>query len=93
MKDKKIYSSLVPKISIYIWIIIALIMAIMFHDKLTGWIAIILIVPMITYIILNNIKRKKNIISFIENLTFRTNLGNRDSLLKFPIPLVLVDVS
>lgn len=93
MKETKLYNLILPRIAIYIWMILILIVAISFHESLIGRIAFILIVPMIIYIIIKNFKRRKMIISYIEKLAFTTDIANKDTLLHFPMPLVMVELT
>ncbi len=93
MDSKKLSGIFIPKAGFYIWIILFLVIII---TVLNFWFAIpcyVLIIFLIIYNKRTNSLRKKEITKYIENLTFNIDCATKDTLLNFPMPLVLAELN
>lgn len=92
MDNKKFSGIFIPKASFYLWFIFILLLAV---GYLNIWIAVpglILLVFLVYYNFRSNHIRRKEITKYIENLTFNIDSATKDTLLNFPMPLVLVEL-
>lgn len=92
MDNKKFSGIFIPKASFYLWFIFVLLIVM---GYLNIWIAIpgyILLVFLLYYNFRSNHLRRKEITKYIENLTFNIDSATKDTLLNFPMPLVLVEL-
>ena len=92
MNGKKFPGIFVPRASFYLWIIIVLVVII---GILNLWVAIpgyVLLVFLVYHNFRSNYTRHKEITSYIENLTFNIDAATKDTLLNFPMPLVVVQL-
>ncbi len=92
MDSKKILGLLIPRASIHIWIILLLTIVIAALD----WRVAIPCFVLFAYLTYHNIrtdhKRKAEISSFIENLNFNIDTATKDTLMNFPMPLVITEL-
>lgn len=92
MDSKKILGRLSPRSSVYIWIILLLTIVIALLDWRVAIPCFVLLAFLIFYEIRSNYKRKAEISSFIENLNFNIDTATRDTLMNFPMPLVITEM-
>ncbi|HOL91391.1 MAG TPA: DHH family phosphoesterase [Clostridiales bacterium] len=89
MDSKKILSTLIPQVSIHIWIILMLTVVIAVLDWMVAIPCFILFVYLAWHNIRTNYRRKAEISEFIENLNLNIDTATKDTLLNFPMPLVI----
>lgn len=92
MDNKKFSGIFIPRASFYLWIIFILVVVI---GVLKFWVAIpgyILLMFLVYYNFRSNYIRQREITRYIENLTFNIDTATKDTLLNFPMPLVLVEL-
>lgn len=92
MDDKKFTGSLIPKSTIYIWIISMLVAVIAFLNWKVGIFGIILVAFLIYYNSRTYYTRIREITRHIENLTLDIDNVTKDTLLNFPLPLVFIEL-
>jgi len=92
MEHNKNLWSFIPKTSSYLGIIFVLV-TILTYLKL--WVGIAGFV-LFTFLVLFNIRsvynRRKEVTKYIENLTFHIDTATKDTLLNFPLPLVVLEM-
>jgi cyclic-di-AMP phosphodiesterase len=92
MDNKKFSGIFMPRASFYLWFIFILLIVIGYMNL---WLALpgyILLVLLVYYNFRSNHRRRKEITKYIENLTFNIDTATKDTLLNFPMPLVLVEL-
>ena len=89
MDSKKILSTLIPQVSIHIWIILMLTVVIAVLDWMVAIPCFILFAYLAWHNIRTNYRRKAEISEFIENLNLNIDTATKDTLLNFPMPLVI----
>ena len=90
MDSKKILNRLIPQVSIHIWIILLLTVVIACWTGRWQYRACIVCLPRMAHI-RTNYRRKAAISDFIENLNLNIDTATRDTLLNFPMPLVITE--
>ena len=91
MDSKKILGLLIPRASVHIWIILLLSIVIAVLDWRVAIPCFVLFAYLTYYNIRTNYKRKAEISSFIENLNFNIDTATRDTMMNFPMPLVITE--
>lgn len=92
MESKKFIGMFLPKASFYllvIFLLLLIISALEFFIAIPGYILFLLL---LYYNFRSNYKRHREITRYIENLTFNINTASKDTLLNFPMPLVLIEL-
>jgi len=92
MDNKKFMGSFVPRTSFYLWFIFFLIVIINYLNwryAIPGYVILCLLT---VHYIRSNYKRQKEITKYIENLTFNIDSATKDTLLNFPMPLVVIEL-
>jgi len=92
MDNKKFLGSFVPRTSFYLWFILLLIIVISILSWKVAIPAYFLFVLLTYYYIRTNYKRQKELTKYIENLTFNIDTATKDTLLNFPMPLVVIEL-
>lgn len=92
MDSKKILGLLTPRASVHIWIILLLTIVIAVLDWRVAIPCFVLFAFLTYYDIRASYKRKAEISSFIENLNFNIDTATRDTLMNFPMPLVITEL-
>lgn len=92
MDNKKFMGSFVPRTSFYLWFIFFLIIVINILSWKVAVPAYFLLIILSVYYIRSNYKRQKDITKYIENLTFNIDTATKDTLLNFPMPLVVIEL-
>ncbi|MEN8904664.1 MAG: DHH family phosphoesterase [Clostridiales bacterium] len=92
MINSKFISSINPRSLFNLLFILVLLLLLAYFEKWKFVVpgAIIYMVNVINYIRLR-LKRKKEIYNYIENLTSHMDLASKDTLLNFPMPLLIVE--
>ena len=91
MESKKFLGLFIPRASFYLWIILLLVAVITWLDWRIAIPGFLLLVFLTYYNISSNHKRKEEITSYIENLNFNIDIATKDTLLNFPMPLVVTE--
>ena len=91
MDSKKILSRLIPQVSIHIWVILLLTAVIAVLDWMVAIPCFILFAYLAWHNIKTNYRRKAEISEFIENLNLNIDTATKDTLLNFPMPLVIAE--
>jgi c-di-AMP phosphodiesterase-like protein len=91
MDSKKILNRLIPQVSIHIWIILLLTVVIAVLDWRVAIPCFVLFACLAWHNIRTNYRRKAAISDFIENLNLNIDTATRDTLLNFPMPLVITE--
>lgn len=92
MDNKSFINSFVPRASFYLWVIFVLLGVITYLNwriSLPGYLILILLVY---YNFRSRHMRQKEITKYIENLTFNIDTATKDTLLNFPMPLVVIQL-
>jgi len=92
MDSKKFLGLLIPRASFHLWIVLFLVIVIAVLDWRVAIPGFALFAFLIYYNIHTNYKRKVEISSFIENLNFNMDTATKDTLLNFPMPLVVTEL-
>lgn len=91
-ENKKFTGILTTRTSFYLWTIFFLVVIIAFLDYRLSIPGFILFALLVIHNFRSNYNRKKEITRYIENLTFRIESASKDTLLNFPLPLVVVEL-
>ncbi len=92
MDSKKFLGLFIPRASFYLWIILLLVIVIGVLDWHIAVPGFLLLAFLTYYNFSSNYKRKIEIASYIENLNFNMDATTKDTLLNFPMPLVVSEV-
>lgn len=92
MDSKKNLGLLIPRASIHIWIILLLTIVIAVLDWRIAIPCFVLFAYLTYYNTRTNYKRKVEISKYIENLNFNIDTATKDTLMNFPIPLVITEL-
>ncbi|HEX2945670.1 MAG TPA: DHH family phosphoesterase [Clostridia bacterium] len=92
MDSKKFLGLLIPRVNFYLWIILFLVAVIAILDWRVAIPGFVLLAFLFYYNIRTSYKSKAEISSFIENLNFNIDTATRDTLLNFPMPLVIMEL-
>jgi c-di-AMP phosphodiesterase-like protein len=93
MDNKKFYRILVPGVSLYLWIIFVYIGILAFYGH---WIITVIGLLIFCYLLYYNARNRslttREIAKYIENLTFHVDSATKDTLLHFPLPMVVLNL-
>lgn len=93
MDSKKFLGLFIPRASFYLWIILLLVSVIAFLEWRIAIPGFLLLAFLTWYNISSNSRRKVEIASYIENLNFNIDAATKDTLLNFPMPLVVTETN
>jgi cyclic-di-AMP phosphodiesterase len=92
MDSKRFSGIFIPRASFYLWIILLLVLVITVLDWRIAIPGYVLLAFLTYYNARSSYKRRKEITKYIENLTFNIDTATKDTLLNFPMPLVVTDL-
>lgn len=92
MDNKKFSGMFTPRASFYLWFIFVLVIVINILNWKFAVPGYILLVFLVYYNFRSNYTRQKEITKYIENLTFNIDMATKDTLLNFPMPLVVIEL-
>lgn len=92
MDNKKFSGMLIPRSSFYLWFIFVLVIVINILNWRIAIPAYAVMMLLVYYNIRSNYVRRKEITNYIENLTFNIDTATKDTLLNFPMPLVVIEL-
>jgi c-di-AMP phosphodiesterase-like protein len=92
MENNKILGIFMPKSKTYLWIILFLLIVIAVLQWQVAIPGFVLYLVLIVHNIRLNYRRKKEITQYIENLSIKIDTTTKNTLLKFPAPLVVTDI-
>ncbi len=92
MESKKFLGLFIPRASFYLWVILLLVLVIATLEWRIAIPCFLLLAFLTYYNISSNHKRKEAITSYIENLNFNIDTTTKDTLLNFPMPLVVTEL-
>lgn len=92
MDNKKFLSSFVPRASFYLWVIFILVGAITYFNWRISIPGYLILIVLVYYNFRSNHLRQREITKYIENLTFNIDTATKDTLLNFPMPLVVIQL-
>ena len=92
MDSKKHSGIFIPKAGFYLWAIFILLVVIAFLDYRIAMPGFVIFIFLVYYNYRSNYVRHKEITRYIENLTINIDRATKDTLLNFPMPLVVVEV-
>jgi len=92
MDSKKHSGIFIPKAGFYLWVIFILLVVIAFLDYRIAAPGFVIFLFLVYYNYRSNYVRRKDITRYIENLTFNIDRATKDTLLNFPMPLVVLEV-
>lgn len=92
MDSKKLSRIFIPKAGFYLWIILFLIVIITIISPLVSIPGYVLFVFLVVYNYKSTHIRNREITKYIETLTFNIDCATKDTLLNFPMPLVLAEL-
>lgn len=87
--DKKFTGIFVQNSKFYLWVILILVIVITFLNWTVAIPGYLLLMFLVYYSYRSNFIRQKEITSYIENLTFNMDTATKDTLLNFPMPMVV----
>jgi len=90
MDNKKFSAIFIPRASFYLWVILVLVIVIALLDWRIAIPGLALLIALVCYHFRSNYRRKHEITKYIENLMFNIDTATKDTLLNFPMPLVLL---
>ena len=91
MEKKKISKVLVPRAGFYLWIIFIYIIVIAVLDFKVALAGLAVFAILAFYNIKTNHIKRRELIKYIENLTFDIDSATKGTLLNFPLPLVVLE--
>jgi len=91
MNRKKI-GTFIPRTSFYLWVIFIFAAVMIFLSWQAAIPAFIILVVLVYHNINSNIKRQREITKYIENFIFNIDSATKDTLLNFPMPLVVLEL-
>jgi Predicted signaling protein consisting of a modified GGDEF domain and a DHH domain len=92
MDSKRFTGIFAPRTSLYLWIILVLVIAITFMHWQYAIPGYVLLGFLVFYNVRSGSKRRNEITKYIENLTLNIDTATKDTLLNFPMPLVVTDL-
>jgi c-di-AMP phosphodiesterase-like protein len=92
MNSKKHSGIFIPKAGFYLWAIFILLAVIAYLDYRIALPGFVIFIFLVYYNYRSNYIRRKEITKYIENLTLNIDTVTKDTLLNFPMPLVVVEV-
>lgn len=92
MDSKKFTGIFAPRASLYLWIILTMLIVITIMDWRIAVPGYVLLAFLTYYNIRSGYRRRNEITKYIENLTFNIDTATKDTLLNFPMPLVVTDL-
>lgn len=92
MDNKKFTGIFIPRSSLYLWFILILMVVITVLDWRVAIPGYIVMIVLVYYNIRTNYTRQKELTRYIENLTFNIDSATKDTLLNFPMPLVVIEL-
>lgn len=91
--DKRRFSSIfIPGVGLYLLVVLALAVALLLYNPWAGSIGLVLFAYLLYYNRIMRYRRTKEVTKYIENLNFHVESATKDTLLNFPLPLVVVEV-
>lgn len=91
-ENKKFARIFTVKTTFYLWTILFLVMIIALLDYRLSIPGFVLFAFLAVHNVRSNYSRQKEITRYIENLTFNIETASKDTLLNFPLPLVVVEL-
>lgn len=92
MDSKRFSGIFKPRASLYLWIILLLVLVITALEWRIAIPGYFLLACLTYYNTRSNYKRRKEITDYIENLSLNIDTATKDTLLNFPMPLVVTDL-
>lgn len=98
MDNKKILRIFIPRAGFYLWVIFLIITIVSIRDFIFygeykwGIPFFLFFIFLVFYNYRTSHKKKKEIVKYIENLSFNVNSATKDTLLKFSLPLVVLEL-
>ncbi|HEY5583542.1 MAG TPA: DHH family phosphoesterase [Ruminiclostridium sp.] len=92
MDRKRLSRIFIPKAGFYLWVILFLIVIITILNPLVSIPGYVLFIFLVIYNYKSTHIRNKEITKYIETLTFNIDCATKDTLLNFPMPLVLAEL-
>ncbi|NMB33169.1 MAG: phosphoesterase [Clostridium sp.] len=92
MDRKKISGLFVPKASFYLFVIFILLILVAVLEFVAAIPGFILFLFLLYYNFRSNYLRQRELTRYIENLTFNIDTASKDTLLNFPMPLVVIEL-
>ncbi|AEY64367.1 DHH family phosphoesterase [Clostridium sp. BNL1100] len=92
MDSRKLSRIFIPKAGFYLWVIFFLIIVITALNPLVSIPGYVLLVFLVIYNYKSTHIRNREITKYIETLTFNIDCATKDTLLNFPMPLVLAEL-
>jgi len=92
MDNKKLSRIFIPKAGFYLWVILFLVVIITILNPLVAVPGYVLFIFLVIYNYKSNHIRTREITKYIETLTFNIDCASKETLLNFPMPLVLAEL-
>lgn len=91
--DRRRFSSIfIPGVSLYLLVILILDIAVLTYNKWAGLLGLFIFIYLLYYNRMTRHRKTKEVTKYIENLNFHVESATKDTLLNFPLPLVVVEV-
>ncbi len=91
--NKKYQRVFMPGSGYYLWAILALVLTVAIMDVIVAVPGMFLFLFLLIHSFRLNYRRQKEITRYIENLTLNIESASKDTLLNFPLPLVVVELN
>jgi c-di-AMP phosphodiesterase-like protein len=91
-ENKKYTGIFTTRTSFYLWTILFLVIIVAFLDYRFSIPGFALFIVLVIHNFRSNYKRQKEITRYIENLTLNIESASKDTLLNFPLPLIVVEL-
>lgn len=92
MDSKKFTGIFIPRASMYLWIILTMLIVITILEWRIAIPGYVLLAFLIYYNVRSGYRRRNEITKYIENLSLNIDTATKDTLLNFPMPLVITDL-
>jgi c-di-AMP phosphodiesterase-like protein len=92
MDNKKFSGIFIPRASFYLWVILILVAVITILEWRVAIPAYFMLLFLVYYNFKSTYIRQRELTKYIENLTFNIDTATKDTLLNFPMPLVLIEL-
>ncbi|MCX7747860.1 MAG: DHH family phosphoesterase [Clostridia bacterium] len=92
MDNSNFFGLLLPRARFYLWIILVLVIIITVYNWFIAIPGYVLLIFLIYHNFRSSYIRQKELTKYIENLTFNIDSATKDTLINFPLPLVVVEL-
>lgn len=92
MDKRRVTSMFMPGVGLYLLVVFVLDIALFLYNIPVGAIGLLLFLYLVYYNQIIKYRKTKEISKYIENLNFHVESATKDTLLNFPLPLVVIEI-